>query len=977
MKMRSFGRVVAGNPGKVVLTVLVLTIIFGYYAAQMNMTSDYHSFMPDDKLSRAYSEIQEDYAGVEMVQVIARGDNVLTKDSLLEQLKLEKKLMEDENISRNLQTPEKPENSVFSVADMVVMMDYGGRQFIDFANATINSVDGMEALNQSIGRMNSMISNYLYLYNSNASSDSINSSLTLAYETISMFLSSSGNMEFNITPPSFSISMSIDEKISYLENMSEEEIDNVLSYGIPMEISEFWDLIQNFQTAQNEIVDLSHRMSISALSLSQNIDSSLSTRPVYSNITINQTFSMAYPVFYAISQEFSAVNSQIGGMMSSMSSSSLMSGTEQMKTMISRDFDPTVPEGSAAMMIINLNGTQKAGESDDEFSQRMLDIHERIKQTTESFKGNNEYMVMSMRLLNEDMRGTMNETSQVLLPAAFALVIIILLIVFRSIIDTILGLLGLFMAIIWTYGFGVMTGMVFNQISTTVAVLIVGLGIDYAIHTVMRYREEIREGKDVKKAIISMETHLGMALILATVTTMVSFLSNISSPIPPLRDFGMMNAFGIFSAFIINLTFVPGAKVLLDRRRERMGKKVVKERGKTSESGVVILNKILALGATGAEHHPYKVIGVVAILSLASLYGAANLGTDFSETDFMPENSPMAETMTYIMDHFNSSGLEESYVLVKGDITSPDILTAIEETRNNIENDRYTSSSEADTGDISTLIKDVAQSNATFGAIVSSLDTDNDGLPNSNLTQVYDWLYEHDERTKYLLYRDADGRYLNTVIRVKSTSHSNSQHAVLYSDLKKDIKPLKDAGFEATITGGSLMIYTITTSLQNSQWNSLLITLIVSLIILSIVFYYLRKSLLLGAITTLPVVIALLWSMGIMYLIGMNFNMMTVTITALTIGLGITYSIHLTHRFLEELDRSSPEDAARTAVEYTGSSIFGAAATTMGGFGVLMLSSMPPLRQFGQIATMSILFSFLLSVFILPTFLVVWTKWKK
>ena len=664
-------------------------------------------------------------------------------------------------------------------------------------------------------------------------------------------------------------------------------------------------------------------------------------------------------------------------MMSSMGSSSMLSGTDRMKAMISKDFDSSVPKASASMMIVNLNSTQKAGETNDDFADRMTAVHEEIKRTCDSFEGKNTYMVMSMRLLNEDMQGSMNETSQVLLPAAFALVIIILLIVFRSIVDTLLGLFGLFMAIIWTYGFGVMTGMVFNQISTTVAVLIVGLGIDYAIHTVMRYREEIRAGKDVKKAITSMETHLGMALILATVTTMVSFLSNISSPIPPLRDFGIMNAFGIFSAFIINLTFVPGAKALLDERKQRKGKKVVKDRGKTTESGVVILNKILALGAIGAEHHPYKVIGVVAVLSLASIYGAVNLGTDFSETDFMPRNSPMAETMTYVMNNFNSSGMEESYILVKGDVTSPDVLTAIEATRNNMENDRYVSSSESDDGDISILIKDVAKSNATFSAMISSFDTNGNGLPDSNIVQVYDWLYEHDERTRYILYRDDNGEYRSTIMRVKSTSQSNSQHAVLYSDLKEDIKPLKDSGFGVTITGGSLLTYTITTNLQNSQWNSLIITLIISVIILSVVFYYLRKSLLLGAITTLPVVIALLWSMGIMYLIGMDFNMMTVTITALTIGLGITYSIHLSHRFLEELNKSPPEEAARTAVEFTGSSIFGAAATTMGGFGVLILSSMPPLRQFGQIATMSILFSFLLSVFILPTFLVVWAKWKK
>ncbi len=768
--------------------------------------------------------------------------------------------------------------------------------------------------------------------------------------------------------------MSADDKISHLENMSLEEIDNILRYGTPMDSAEFMELGREFQSSAAALSKLSSDLSAYSISLSLKIDDCLGTVPVYSNTTVNMTFTEAYATFSSMSQNFSEMGSNLETMIASMDPSSISAAKEQMKKMISEDFDPAVPEASASLMIINLNGTQKAGEGDKEFSDRMVRIHLKIKGIADSFDGGGEYLVMSLRLMDEDMKETMDETSKVLLPVVFILVILILLVIFRSFLDTLLGLIGLFMAIIWTYGFGVMANMTFNQISTTVAVLIVGLGIDYAIHTIMRYREEIRAGKDVKKATISMEAHLGMALILTTVTTIVSFLSNISSPIPPLRDFGIMNAFGIFSAFIINLTFIPSAKVIIDGRREKKGLEVIKERGKRTESGLLVLNRILAVGAIGAEHHPYKVLGIVIVISLASLYGATNLDTNFSESDFLPENSISAETMTYIMEHFQSSAMEDSYILIKGDLTSPELLRAIENTRAEMADDRYVSLSESQ--DITTVIRDIYGKNASFRALGASADSDGDGLPDSNIASIYDWLFEHDERTKYVLYRE-NGTYESALMRIKGTSESNSEHAVLLSELREDAKPLRDAGYETVVTGGSILIYTITTSLQNSQWNSLMITLAISLIILTAVFYYLRRVLAIGLITTLPVAIALLWSMGMMYLVGLGFNMMTVTITALTIGLGITYSIHLTHRFLEELDGSSPEEAVRTAVRHTGSAIFSAAATTMGGFGVLMLSSMPPLRQFGEISTISILFSFLLSVFILPTFLVIWAKRRK
>ena len=115
-----------------------------------------------------------------------------------------------------------------------------------------------------------------------------------------------------------------------------------------------------------------------------------------------------------------------------------------------------------------------------------------------------------------------------------------------------------------------------------------------------------------------------------------------------------------------------------------------------------------------------------------------------------------------------------------------------------------------------------------------------------------------------------------------------------------------------------------------------------------------------------------------MYLADIPLNVMTIMITSLTIGLGITYGIHITHRFLEDLERHDTIDAAcRSTVSHTGTALFGAAATTIAGFGILVFALMPPLQQFGGITALTILYSFLASVFILPTFLVLWAKWRK
>ena len=112
-----------------------------------------------------------------------------------------------------------------------------------------------------------------------------------------------------------------------------------------------------------------------------------------------------------------------------------------------------------------------------------------------------------------------------------------------------------------------------------------------------------------------------------------------------------------------------------------------------------------------------------------------------------------------------------------------------------------------------------------------------------------------------------------------------------------------------------------------------------------------------------------------MVVIGYSLNVMITLIGALTIGLGVTYAIHISHRFIEELEEHhSLENAVNNTVKNTGFSLFGAAMTTVLSFGVLSQSILVPMQQFGTITALTILFSFLSSVWGLPSILVIWAK---
>jgi len=674
-------------------------------------------------------------------------------------------------------------------------------------------------------------------------------------------------------------------------------------------------------------------------------------------------------------------------------------------SIILASFDPDLFDEDG---IYNGTDPDAAFGSKDELEESISDA---VKDYDDIENSKNHYAAISDHVVEKEiLEKTMDSTMFLMVLAIFA-IIIILGIVYRNLFDLGISLLALMMAISWIYGFGTALNFTFNPITQVVPILIVGLGIDYGIHVTLRYREEIKCGESVPDSTKLMVRSVGVALLVATFTTVLAFLSNLVSPISFLGEFGMLAAVGIVGSFFCFVTFVPACKLLRDQRKRRLGKPLFKgereatrrkngerecETEKTStQTGLKTLNRSIGAGATVAEKYPAVVIGVVLVITLGTGLAALNVNTEFSIEDFLPEELPLAKDIKFLIHDFNLT--EGVSILIKGDITDPDLLFAIDETQDRIGGNILVKekNGSADIESILTYMEDYAtfsgvggESDFTFNVSFSILYyqyMDDQGVPKATTTSVeieglYDWLYDNDPKsTKSFLHKDPDtGIYDGTVMSVSVGSTTNSDRIdKLYDQMKDDKEPIDEVADKAIITGGPILMNVITTTMNRGQTQSLFITIFASLATLSAIFYYERRSLTLGAITMLPVSLCVIWIVGAIYFMGYPFNVMTLTITSLTIGLGITYGIHITHRFLEDIDRTPGIfEAAYRTVTHTGTALFGAAITTIVGFGLIGFSLLPPMQQFGVITALTILFSFLASVFVLPTFLVMWAKYN-
>ena len=575
----------------------------------------------------------------------------------------------------------------------------------------------------------------------------------------------------------------------------------------------------------------------------------------------------------------------------------------------------------------------------------------------------------------------------------------------RTFSDLLLSLGAILLSIGWMQGAGTILGPGYlgiigapNQVSQIAPIILIGLGVDYAIHFTSRYREEIGSGNSIVGSTSSTLKSVGIALTLATLATIVGFLTNIVSPLPELKDFGILVSTGIFFAFFLVMTFVPAIRTLLDKRAESKGNISTEA---FSSSGESVLNKIAA--SSGIIPKKLKLVALALLIGISGYgyFSFTNLETIFEFTDFLPEDDPVVQTLDLLTEEFGGGFGETTSVLIEGDnLATPDVHNALIDSINNLsdkENIVVYAGNVAAESVIGTVGQLLAPQGAAPGAPPAMPDMEvlgtlgSYGVDLMSGSQGIDALRVKDSGDvqglyEYLVSSDPEAFLANlyfneenivTAQQVRITTSAGSLGAAqLRDDIYDAFIPLSSLGVDIAATNDAIVTQSVSDLISESQFQSLIFAILASMAFL--ILYYLidiRKPFL-GVITILPVVAIVMGTYLGMYFLEIPLNPVTSTLSGLAIGIGVPFVIHVTNRFRETLLTSSnPVEAVKTTLKTTGGSLFGSAFTTMAGFGILMTSSLKPFQQMGQVVVVALGFALVASILILPTLLVFWANY--
>ncbi len=160
--------------------------------------------------------------------------------------------------------------------------------------------------------------------------------------------------------------------------------------------------------------------------------------------------------------------------------------------------------------------------------------------------------------------------------------------------------------------------------------------------------------------------------------------------------------------------------------------------------------------------------------------------------------------------------------------------------------------------------------------------------------------------------------------------------------------------------------------------SSMVISLPIAIILTVLIVGFTLRSVRYSIVTVIPILLVVAWVFGYMWLKGHTINVLTATIAAIAVGVGIDFSTHFTVRFREEFENEpSRFPALRRAGEGTGGALVLSAITSIIGFGVMATAPTPIFATFGELMAVMILFAVVVALLVLPSLLIVVTPRRK
>ncbi|MFO8034346.1 MAG: efflux RND transporter permease subunit [Candidatus Bipolaricaulota bacterium] len=572
-------------------------------------------------------------------------------------------------------------------------------------------------------------------------------------------------------------------------------------------------------------------------------------------------------------------------------------------------------------------------------------VYEEIQSIVEAESNSDELFVAGGPAVNAEMTRYMQADLATLTPIVLLVLAVVLYLSLRSAQGVLLPLALVAISVVWTVGLMAWTGTAMAMISTTLPVMLLAIGVADAIHILTEYYDRLRHGEGKREAILVVTQHIGLAIILTSITTSVGFLSLGTSPVSQVMEFGLFVAFGIMAALLVSITLIPAVLALTGIPKTAWATNA------DSSPRRGLSGRLLSTLGGAVGHHRGKVLAVGGVIFLFMAVGWTQLTVETNTLRFFRPEEPIREATEVVDEHFGGS--ESLSLVVSGDIKSPSVLNPMLEFQ-------AVSESLPEVGYSVSIADYVAEINEAL----HMSDSDRRGIPDSrNAVAQLLLLYEMSGDPEDLL-RFATSGYDRSRVSLRMESVSSVELGALVDSIRREAQVAGGDEFEVEVTGSAHLFNVLVELLVRGQVLSLGLALLAVGTIIWLVF----RSLRFGLLSLIPLGFTIAVNFGLMGWLGIPLDTATTMLASIAIGIGVDYTIHFLAKYRRETAAGKgPQAAVVESTRTTGLAIVYNALAVAGGFAVLLLSSFQPIATLGTLVALTMGVSALAALTLLPS----------
>ena len=526
-----------------------------------------------------------------------------------------------------------------------------------------------------------------------------------------------------------------------------------------------------------------------------------------------------------------------------------------------------------------------------------------------------------------------------------------------------------------TFGFAAIAMGSLSSATSGVAALLIGLAIDFVIVSYGRYVEERRVGATVEQAIARMSGSSGRAVVVGGITSAATFYAFLVTDFTGLEQMGLLAGTGILLCMASVLLLLPAMLVWGERRHAKQ---------KSTPN--------LYLHAFGTSRlmrwcytYPRTALAIGLLITVGLGWQASLLKFEHRMSDMRAPDNRGIKVLEEVSRHFGS-GFEFMSLMVEGE----DLDEVLEQVDLAAAGARELVASGVLDGyeALTSVVPPLSQQSASI-AWLEELESEGMGavpvrekieaaLSESGLRPApfghgLDLLQEAMELRKPLTVQDLElGPQSKRLVEryVRRTDQGWVSVVKLFPPPKRwkrqappEVVELAERlGPAVELTGVNVLSEHLRGKVRwQAVWAALLGLLLVG-ILLGIDFRRLSDTLL----SLAPLMIGIVWMLGLMHLCGLVVNLFNIFVTTMIIGIGVDYGIHALHRYRE--CRNQGDEVLLEGLLETGKAVVLAALSTVVGFGSMSLSNYPGLRSVGWVAILGALSTAFVAITLLPAY---------